>query len=213
MKPIAPIPTVYNTEDGAWEDNEDEHTFWPRVMWVDAGVVTGIAVIWFHPMRLLDIAAPTARSILAWHVNFVTGDENQQAYEILRMVRGLGGPEGLAVGAEWFRVRSVNGTDDFLSSPRIVSKLEYGLWRGTRDWDGELRRRTLLRQEPSEIDKSERGDERLRLLRLYVPGADHRRDALKHGLLHLGKLRNLGMGARTAIERLYGWNGDWEDVQ
>lgn len=213
-RPIVPIPMVYNPDEGIWHENgEDEVTFWPRTVWLDCGAVTGVGIIWFHPQRLLDLRQPTVRSILAWHVNFVTGNENQQADQILRMLRGLGGPDGLAVGAEKFRVRSVNGNDEFLSSPRIYSKVEFGLWRGIRDWDGEMRRRVLLYQEPTDIDKGPRGDERLRGMRLYTKGADHRRDAIKHAYLHLSRLRNLGLSARDAVEKLYGWPQEWDELQ
>lgn len=224
LRAITVSPTKYNQQDPRWEDNEDETTFWPRVMWADCGVTTGIAVIWFDPVMLLDPRKATSKSLLAWYVTHVTGPENRQAYEIARLARGLGGgiPDldetdplghksiGLVVGAESFQARAANGTDDFLSSPRIASRLDYQMWLGVIDYDGVTRRRPVLLQSPSEIDKTSRGDERLRNLQLWVPGADHRRDALKHCLTHLGKVRTAGLGA---FEALYGWNPDWDNFE
>lgn len=222
MKAIRVEATPYNKQDERWEGKPNEELFWPRVMWADCGTTTGVAVMWFDPIALMDPRKPTVRSLLAWYVTHVTGPENRQAYEMSRLVRGLGGGQwetldgverageksmGLAVGAEKFAVRTVNGTEDFLSSPRIASKLEYQLWCGTVDHDGVTRKRPLLWQMPSEIDKSEKGDTRLKNMGLWVPGADHRRDALKHTLVHLGKIRTAGLGA---FEQIYGWDEDWE---
>lgn len=210
LKPITPIPTVYNPDNESWaNDTDDEHLFWPRCVWLDCGVETGVAVIWFDPRALLNPTVPLARSILAWHVNWTQGrDLDQQARQLLRLVRGLGGPEGLAVGAESFQARRIDPSEDFLSSPVLAGKVEFGLKMGVRDWDGKIRQRPLLRQGPSEI-ASAQGDARLQALRLWVPGKDHRRDALKHCLQHLGKMRAAGMGQ---FEMLYGWNPEWENA-
>jgi hypothetical protein len=207
MRAIAPVPRVFNPADGAWQDNEDEITFWPRITWLDCGETTGLATIWFHPMRLLDQTKPTVRSILAWHVNHTAGSENDQAREILRYVRGISGSEGCAVGAELFVVQSVKKQYSFLSSPRIAAKVDFGLYMGLLNEAGQTRRLATLWQMPTEIDKSSRGDERLRGMGLWVPGADHRRDALKHCLLHLGRMRSAGT---VAFERVYGWTPEWE---
>lgn len=237
MRAITVTPTVYNKQDERWEGRDDEQRFWPRVMWADCGNTTGVCVIWFDPVALLNPRKATISSVLAWWVGHVVGPENRQAYELSRLVRGLGGgaweqrvvlepavegtggvvervvevagtaPQGLAVGAESFSVRTVNGTAEFLSSPRISAKLDYILWAGVRDWDGVERRRALLYQSSSEIDKSPRGDSRLEGMHLYTPGPDHRRDATKHCLAHLGKIRTAGLGA---FEQIYGWDEDWE---
>jgi hypothetical protein len=209
MRALTPVPKVYNPDDGAWQDNEDEITFWPRITWLDCGTTTGLATIWFHPVRLLDLTRASTKSILAWHVNHASGSENEQAREILRYVRGIVGTEGCAVGMETFTVNSVKKQHEFLSSPRIASKVDFGLFIGVRNEFGQLRRLAAQWQNPTDIDMSARGDQRLQDLQLWVPGADHRRDALKHCLLHLGKMRNAGMGA---FERLYGWTPEWEEV-
>lgn len=202
------MPRIYNPADDAWQDNEDEITFWPRVTWLDCGTTTGLATIWFHPVRLLDPTKPTVRSILAWYVNHTTGPENDQAREILRYVRGIVGVDGCAVGAEDFVVGSVKKQREFLSSPRIAARVDFGLFMGLRNEYGDMRRLAMLMQSPNDIGKNDpRSDRRLQDLGLWVPGADHRRDALKHCLLHLGRIRSAGMGA---FERVYGWNSDWE---
>jgi hypothetical protein len=210
MRAITPVPRVYNPEDDAWHpDGLDEITFWPRITWLDCGTTTGLATIWFHPMRLLNPKLATTKAILAWHVNHTTGPENDQAVEILRYVRGIVGQEGCAVGMEKFTVQSIKKQESFLSSPRIAAKVDLGLFMGLRNEQKVMRRIAALWQDPSEIDKTARGDARLQGMQLWVPGADHRRDALKHCLLHLGKMRVAGMGA---FEKVYGWTAEWEDA-
>jgi hypothetical protein len=60
---------------------------------------------------------------------------------------------------------------------------------------------------PSEIDKSSKGDDRLKALQLYTPGPDHIRDSMKHCLVHLGKMRTAGFGT---FEKMYGWDDAWK---
>jgi len=210
MEALLPKPKIYNSDDTAWNDmNEDEMQFWPRIMFGDCGDKTGITVIWFHPLRLLDQSKSTTRSILAHWSSYVGGHENGQAQEILRLARGLGGPSGLCVGLEKFIVQKIEKSESFLSSPRITAKVDFGLWSGIKDWDGVVRRRSPVWQLPSEIKKGAEGDARLKVLRLYKPGPDHINDATKHCLLHLGRLR---VGGLANFKMLYGWEKEWEDT-
>lgn len=209
MRALAPRPTVYNPDDGAWQDNVDEITFWPRITWMDCGSNTGLATIWFHPVRLLDMELATSRSILAWYVNHTRGPENEQAVELLRYVKGIVGTEGCAVGLEKFTVRTVKSGDEFLSSPRVAAKVDLGLYMGLRNEQGDLRRIAALWQDPTDV-VNERRDAQLQQLGMWVPGRDDRRDALKHCLLHLQRIRVAGMGS---FEKIYGWTPEWEETE
>lgn len=211
MLALLPRPTVYNPEDGSWDnsDPEWEMLFWPRIIWADCGTQSGVTVLWFHPMRLTDPRQPSSRSVLAHWSSYVSGPENDQAREILRLARGLGGPHGLRIGLESFTVERIAKEETFLSSPRIASKIEFALWSGIRDQDDVVRRRSPSWQRPSEIDKGGRGDERLKLLRLHTPGPDHINDSMKHCLVHLGKMRTAGFGT---FEKLYGWDPAWKEA-
>jgi hypothetical protein len=206
---LTPLAQIYNPEDSTWNsDSEDEMQFWPRIIFGDMGTQSGVTVIWFHPIRLLDHKVPSTRSILAWWSSYLDGTENDQAREFLRLCRGLGGPEGLRIGLEKFTVERIGKEETFLSSPRIASKVDFGLWSGIRDHDGVVRRRSPSWQMPSEIKKGPAGDERLKVLGLYRPGPDHINDATKHCLVHLGKMRNAGFGT---FERMYGWEKLWNE--
>jgi hypothetical protein len=211
MLALMPIAKVYNTDDGVWDesDPEWEMTFWPRIVFGDCGTQSGVSVVWFHPMRLLDTSQPSTRAILATWSTYASGPENDQAREILRLCRGLGGEFGLCVGLESFTVQRIAKEATFLSSPRIASRIEFGLWSGIKDPDGVIRKRMPVYQSPTDIKKGPEGDRRLQQLGLYTPGPDHINDSMKHALLHMGKMRNGGLGT---FERLYGFNPDWKDA-
>lgn len=208
MLATLPVPTLLSPGETRWDhaDPEWEMQFWPRVMWGDMGTFSGVSVIWFDPKVLFDPRQPSERSAIAWWSSYLSGNENGQAREMLRLARGLGGPEGLAVGLEKFVVKSVHSEETFLSSPRIAAKVDFGLWSGIRDHDDTVRRRTALWQYPSEIDYSQNGDNRLKMLEMYVGGADHRNDATKHALLHLKKMSGGGL---HNFQTIYGWLPEW----
>lgn len=213
MQAILPTPIILDRDNSRWDpdpkDPEYEMIFWPRIVFGDMGTFSGVTVIWFDPVMLLNPKIPTERSFMCWWSSFMSGNENVQAREFLRLCRGLGGPEGLCVGLEKFIVKQINASDSFLSSPRTAAKIDFGLWSGIRDWDDVVRRRVVAWQNPEEIDYSEKGDYRLKQLDMFVGGMDHRNDATKHAILHLRKMKNVG---RTKFELLYGWNEEWEEA-
>jgi hypothetical protein len=215
MLALIPRPTIYNPEDGAWdsgktlEDLEDEMRFWPRIMFGDMGTQSGVSIVWFHPLRLTDVKMPTSRSILAHWSSYLDGPENDQAREFCRLARGMGGQYGLRIGLEKFIVNRISKEETFLSSPRIAAKIEFALWSGVRDYDDEVRRRNVTWQMPSEIEKGQVGDQRLKMLNLYRPGPDHINDSMKHCLQHLKSMRHAGFGM---FEKMYGFDPAWRNV-
>lgn len=208
MLALKPRPFVYSPEDGIWDakDPEWEMQFWPRIMFGDMGTQSGVSIVWFHPQRLMDIRQPSTRSILAHWSSYLSGPENDQAREFCRLARFLGGPQGLRIGLEKFTVERIAKEETFLSSPRIASKIDFALWSGIRDHDDVVRRRSPSWQNPSEIMKGSKGDDRLKALQLHTPGPDHINDSMKHCIVHLGKMRNAGFGT---FEKMYGWDEAW----
>lgn len=194
---IGPLPVVpIIREDSRWDSNhEDEPEFWPRTFWIDPGVTSGIACTWFDPKALIE-GKPIPRVVLATTVGYLHGPENKQAHDFITIAEQLNRTPGLAIGSENFRVAQFNSSEEFLSPVRIRSKLDFYYWRGGQVlWD----------QSPSEA-KTSITDERLTLWNMYVPGPDHIRDALRHNLLWLRKLRNVG---REGLIRWHGNESDW----
>jgi hypothetical protein len=198
-------PHVADTEGTRWDTGcEDEITWWPRVMWVDPGVVSGVSIIWFHPAALYA-GVSTTKCILAWWESYLRGPEDDQTCQLTEIVKQIGGPSGLAIGVETWIMQQMNQSQDFLSPVRLRAKIEYALYKGLRENDGQIRRRTIQGQSASEA-KNAINDQRLKLMGMYTPGPDHVRDSTRHCVLWIRKLRNRGT---VAFRAAHGWEKEW----
>jgi hypothetical protein len=166
---------------------------YPRTLWIDGGQHTGWAVVWFDPDVLFDPEKKPSRSIVAWWAGMVVGPEINHIDFLMARIRmeGIGG-EGLLAGAEDFIVHEVKKDRSFLSSPRVAAMFEWALHRGQREPDGVFRsRRMAPKQAPADAITTI-NDNRLKLMSMYLPGADHPRDATRHCVLWIRRLKNLG---------------------
>lgn len=221
-----PKYTIMDVED-RWDDRiEDEIYFWPRVLWMDPGVVSGVAVLWFDPKAVFFGEVPIARQILAYSEVFLSGPENGtngQINRYLRMRRALANEvlptgevvtaPGLATGIESFVPRQLNMDEGFLAPVRLRAGIELALSLTVPDisnvddegnpilGDGV----PLFTQSPSDA-LSSFTNERLSILRMYTPGPDHINDAKRHTLLYLRKLKKRGIDEFKAI---HGDNEVW----
>ncbi len=179
--------------DAVGKDVElDDLELYPRTLWIDGGEHTGWAIIWFDPDVLFDPTKKSSRAFVAWWAGMVVGPELMHTDYLMAKIRlrGIGGA-GLCVGAEDFIVHSVKKERSFLSSPRVAAQTEWALHRGQREYDGVWRHRHMpVKQAPT--DAFTITDDRLRLLQMYLPGADHPRDATRHCVLWLRRLKTMG---------------------
>lgn len=183
--------------DGSpWDsNNEDEPLWWPRTLWIDPGVVSGVSVAWFNPEAVIS-GQPLPRCILAIGSAYMYGPELNQAKDFVNLAASLDGTPGLTIGSENFRIGKMNQDDEFLSPVRLRSMLEFHFWQRSRKlWD----------QSPSDA-KTNITDARLQLWNMYVAGPDHQRDARRHCLLWIKRLRNQ---TRESIIRLHGNEEEW----
>lgn len=200
-------PVVMDSAEVWDHDCEDEYLWWPRVLWIDPGDITGVSCVWFDPAALFA-GLKTPRCILAWSSRQISGAEDLQIDQIMKIVAELGGPTGLAVGCESFVMQQFNMSDSFLAPVRLRAKLEFGLHRGTKDeTDGVVRRRKVATQSASDA-KNTITDQRLKIMQMYTPGPDHIRDATRHCLLWLRRLRSDGRGP-VFFRSWHGWEEDW----
>ncbi len=203
MKPILLQP-IYecdcpgkNCKCGAFETGveiePEELIMYPRTMWIDGGTHTGWAVVWFDPDILFDEEQKPSRAAVAWWCGMVVGPEINHIDYIMAKLRmtGVGG-EGVCVGAEDFIVHSVKKERTFLSSPRVAAMLEWALHRGQREPDGVFRSRRMPPKQAAVDAFSVAPDHRLKLWQMYLPGADHPRDATRHCLMWIRRLKALG---------------------
>jgi hypothetical protein len=188
------VPTIHHIDsEGRWDHaNEDEFLWWPRVLWIDPGTVSGVAVVWFDPIAVFS-GQTTAKTVLAYSEMFLSGPENGpngQINRFLRLRRALNQEIGLASGVESFVIRQFNQDDEFLSPVRIRAGIESrtSMMREGSDEDPPV----IHTQTPSDAMNAFTND-RLAALQMYTPGPDHVNDAKRHALLWIRKLRNRGV--------------------
>lgn len=162
------------------------HTGWATTVWVDPGGTTGWGVMSVDPEDLVG-QKPLHRIIAHWACGESKGNENQMASEMLELFDVW---DDAAIGLEKFTLRQMAVE---LSPVSVSAKIEYGLWLQEK-WDAEDnnrpmgRGRFLYRQEPS-LAKRTLTDDRQRDWGLWVAGADHKRDAIKHCYTFLQRMR------------------------
>lgn len=131
-----------------------------------------------NPSVLLNSNRPIHKVIQHWVCGESKASEDKMASEMLELFDVW---DDAAVGIEAFHLRQVHVD---LSPVSVTAKIKYGLWLMEK-WDAEEagrepgRGRMVFSQQPS-LAKSTLTDDRQREWRLWEPGADHKRDAVKH---------------------------------
>lgn len=184
------------------EDRREERpalASWPRVLWVDPGGATGWSVVWFDDDVVFDRQKSIVRAAVAWRAGVFLGPENGHIDALLGLLRNADvGGDGLCIGVEDFVLGSALSDRSLLAPVRVTAKLEYALYRGVREADGKVRRRTLPTQSPVDAKRTIT-DARLKMWDMYLPGPDHPRDATRHALLWLRRLREAGEDAYDTL--------------
>ena len=198
---------VLDREDRWDRNNEDEYLWWPRVLWMDPGVVSGVAIVWFDPKALID-RSKTVKMLLAYSELFLHGPENGATGQIahyLKLRQTLDEEPGLATGIESFTPRQLNQSWEFYAPMRIRAGLEYPLSR-TKPLGSDVVGKgvPLHTQSPSEAITTFSND-RLRALNMYTPGPDHVNDAKRHTLLHIRKM----VGDLDRFKDMHGYEEGW----
>lgn len=199
-------------QEGRWNaQNEDEFLWWPRVHWIDPGVVSGVATVWFDPQALLVDGAKTAKVVLAYSELFLHGPEyglGGQIHQFLRLRAKLDEEVGLATGCESFVPLQLNQDKDFLSPVRIRAGLDMEL-STTRPLGAEKIGSGVPLYVQSPVDaKSAFTNLRLKALRMYTEGPDHVNDAKRHCLLHIRRLK-ARPGDLTLFKNMHGYEEGW----
>lgn len=181
-------------QEGRWDrSKEDEFLWWPRVLWIDPGVVSGVAVVWFDPKALFVDDLKTAKVVLAYSELFLHGDEYGRSGQVstyLRLREKLDEEAGLATGCESFRVLRLDSSEDFVAPIRIRSAIQQQMSiTKPLDWQqGQPFGVPLFTQSPSDAINAFTND-RLKALRMYTPGPDHINDAKRHTLLWIRRMK------------------------
>lgn len=198
--------------EGRWDSkNEDEYQWWPRVLWIDPGEVSGVAAIWFDPQALLVDNAKTQKVLLAYSEIHLHGPENGlngQVHRYLRLRSKLDEEIGLATGCESFVPLQLNQSREFLAPVRIRAALDYEMSKLKPKGAATIGNGVpLLVQSPVDA-KSAFTNERLKALRMYTEGPDHVNDAKRHGLLHIRRLK-AKPGDLDLFKAYHGYEEGW----
>lgn len=183
----------------------DEASGWATTCWVDPGGTTGWGVMSVFP-ELLVSDLPIHKNIQHWMCGDESGNENQMTSAMLALWDLW---EDAAVGIESFNLRQMAVQ---LSPVSISAKIGYGLWlqeKWAAEEDGRdmARGRLVFKQSPS-LAKTTLTDDRQREFGLWVPGLDHKRDAIKHCFTFLQRAQENSRIRYAAWPHLFRKNGD-----
>lgn len=178
-----------------------DKTGWATTCWIDPGGTTGWAVMAVDPSILTENKPITASTVAHWACGEMTGNENQMASQVLELFDLW---DDAAAGIERFHVRQMAVE---LSPERITSKIDYGLWLMEK-WNADEeerpvgRGRMVFKQEPS-LAKRTLTDDLMKDLGFWVPGKDHKRDAVKHCYTFLQRMQEKPQGRAAAWPALF----------
>jgi hypothetical protein len=166
-----------------WGDEDDPDQY--VVLAIDPGGTTGWAVIGVHPDAMSgDPDVGVIANIEFWAAGQFTGEENDQADEILALISHW--PSARLV-IEDFILRKQSQARELLSPVRLTSILEWA-----------VRPRYFIKQQPS-LAMGTITDDRQKAMGFWVPGQEHARDGLKHGLTFLKRQRDRQVKARRSM--------------
>jgi hypothetical protein len=148
----------------------------------DPGGTTGVARFW-----LPDSALRREQKILGaleFECFEIGGTERQQGRELALLLAAYTGP----IVIESFTLRKFSQDEDLLSPVRMRARIEQ-IVDTLEHWGPEgAGRRSMFFQEPSLAMKTVT-DDRMHRWGLWVPGKEHGRDAIRHGVTFLRRAK------------------------
>lgn len=165
--------------------NTDPRAFF--VIAVDPGMTTGISIIavpW-------ESVFGKARGAITGHFTYeITGDENEQVNHICRLIfnlTGIGEHPALAVLEDFDMGRQETtgaaSDSDMIAPVRINAKIDY------KASQGQTGSAVIIYQMPS-LAKSSADDDRLEAWGLYDAVGPNARDATRHGIVALRRVKS-----------------------
>jgi hypothetical protein len=166
------------------EEDADQYV----VLALDPGGTSGWCVIGVHPDAIAsgDPSIKILENIEFWTCGQFAGPEDDQCDEIVDLV---GNWPGARLVTELFTLRS-----------RVTSSEVFALERMNAILRWAIRPRYFVYQQPA-LAMTTITDDRQKDMGLWVPGKEHARDALKHGLTFLKRQRDRQIKAAALVRR------------
>lgn len=172
------------------------------VIAIDPGGTTGWTLMCLEPYALSDPYEKVLRNLTLHQHGQLTSNDTVEGYNLVtdQLMTLIQIWPDSAIVIEDFIIRTNNSRSrEFLSPVRITEKLDYALWKHSREW---------FKQQPSEA-KTTASDDRLKRWGMYQKegGLVHARDSDRHAITFLRKAKEkLDLRAR-AWPHLYGKEG------
>jgi hypothetical protein len=152
-------------------------------MWFDQGGTTGWAIVsvWAEAVTLREFSI--LRNIISWSAGEFTGSEGSQVDQMMELVKAWEDNVD-SIGYEDFILRTFSMGRELLSPVRLGARFEDRMYTSDR-------MNLLAPCQLASLAMSTVTDERLKMWGFWPPltGKEHARDALKHCLTYLKRVR------------------------
>lgn len=176
------------------EEDVDQYT----VLALDPGGTSGWFIVGVHPDAIAsgDPSVKILDNVEFWTAGQFVGTEDDQCDELVDLI------------AAWPSARLV--TELFTLRTRVTSSEVFALERMNAILRHVVRPRYFVYQQPS-LAMTTITDDRQKEMGFWLPGKEHARDAIKHGLTFLKRQRDRQIKAAVVAARLSGRSVDRED--
>lgn len=165
-------------------------------LWFDQGGTTGWAIVSVWPEAIHLPNYSILRNIAGWSAGEFLGSEGQQADQMMDLILAWDG-DLASVGLEDFILRKLLPGRELLSPVRVGARLEDRMYVAKME-------HILVPPQLPKLAMDTITDDRLKLWGFWPPlvGQEHARDALRHCLTHLKRLKQYNLNeARKAAKR------------
>ena len=155
-------------------------------IWFDPGVIVGWCVISVWSVALTDKRYRILSNLAGWSAGEYKGSEDDVVDHMFELIEAWDGNVG-SVGLEDFILRQFSMGRELLAPVRVSSRFEDRMYVAGR------KGLFVPKQQPA-LAMSMVTDDRLKTWNLYTPtvGQPHARDALRHALTYLRRMKTVG---------------------
>lgn len=149
-------------------------------IWFDQGGTTGWSVFGIWPEAMYRKDLKILAHVAAWSAGEFTGNEAQMTDQMMALVEAWG--DDAKVGYEDFILQKFLMSRDLLSPVRMSARFEDRMYMAARDHQ-------IQKPQLASLAMRTVTDERLKAWGFWLPGQDHARDAVRHNITWLRRIK------------------------